>query len=140
MHVPFRGLPDAQTSVMRGDLVLFMTFFSAGGDLVQAGKLRAIAVTTSKRLAILPDVPTMQEAGLPEYSYDPWFGLLAPAGTNLAILQKINAEISAISKLPDISQAFGKLGVTLASSSREEFENLVRQDTARFARLFERAN
>ena len=139
VHVPFRGLPDAQTSVMRGDSVLFMTFFSAGGDLVQAGKLRAIAVTTSKRLAALPDVPTMQEAGLSEYSYEPWFGLLAPVGTNTAILQKVNAEISAISKLPDINQTFGRLGVALAASTRDEFGNLVRQDTERFAKLFARA-
>ena len=79
VHVPYRGLPEAHTSVMRGDAALFMTFFSAGGDLIQANRLRPIGVTTAKRLAVLPDVPTLQEAGLPGYVYDPWFGLLAPA-------------------------------------------------------------
>jgi tripartite-type tricarboxylate transporter receptor subunit TctC len=81
VHVPYRGLPEAHTSVMRGDTVLFMSFFSAGGDLIQANRLRPIGVTTANRLAVLPDVPTLQEAGLSGYVYDPWFGLLAPAAT-----------------------------------------------------------
>jgi len=139
VHVPYRGLPDAHTSVMRNDAVLFMTFFSAGGDLIQGGKLRPIAVTTTKRLANLPDVPTMQEAGVKGYSYDPWFGILAPAGTDPEILQKVNVAISEISKSADLQQTFGKLGVDLVSASREDFAKLLQQDTERFSKLFKDA-
>ncbi len=139
VHVPYRGLPDAHTAVMRQDAVLFMTFFSAGGDLIQGGKLRPIAVTTSKRLATLPDVPTMQEAGVQGYAYEPWFGILAPAGTDPAILQKLNTDISEVSKSPDLQQSFGKLGVDLISSSRQDFTKLLQQDTERFGALFKNA-
>src|SRR5262249_21009827 len=89
VHVPHRGLPESHTSVMRGDAALFMTFYSAGGDLIEGGKLRAVAVTTAKRLAVLPNVPTAQEAGLAGFAYDPWFGVLAPAGTPKEIVDKV---------------------------------------------------
>jgi tripartite-type tricarboxylate transporter receptor subunit TctC len=139
VHVPYRGLPDAHTSIMRNDALLFVTFFSAGGDLIQAGRLRPIAVTTAKRLAVLPDVPTMQEAGVQGYAFEPWFGLLAPANTDPQILEIVNLAISEISRSPDLQQTFGKLGVDLISSSREDFGRLLRQDTERFSTLFKNA-
>ncbi len=139
VHVPYRGLPEAHTSVMRGDATLFMTFFSAGGDLIQAGKLRPIGVTTSTRLAVLPDVPTLQEAGLPGYVYDPWFGLLAPAGTPKAVIAEINRAITLASKMPDHVERFTRLGVDLKVSSPEEFTALVKSDTERFTKLFGKA-
>src|SRR6185295_9162525 len=81
VHLPFRGLPESQTAVIRGDVAFAFTFFNVGGDLVQSGKMRGIAVTGSTRLAGLPDIPTFKEAGLPDYQYDAWFGILAPAAT-----------------------------------------------------------
>jgi len=136
VHVPFRGLPEAHTSVMRGDTALFMTFFSAGGDLIDGKRLRPIAVTTATRLAVLPDVPTMQEAGLPGYAYDPWFGLMAPAGTPRPVIDIINQAIVAASKMPDHVERFTRLGVDLAVSTPEEFDALVKFDTDRFTKLF----
>src|SRR5579871_1223905 len=140
VHVPYRGLPEAHTSVMRGDAIVFVTFFSAGGDLIQAGRLRPIAVTTAQRLAVLPDVPTLQEAGIAGYSYDPWFGLLAPAGTPKPVIDAINRTIVAASKLPDHVERFTKLGVDLAVSTPEEFDALVKSDTERFTKLFGKAH
>jgi tripartite-type tricarboxylate transporter receptor subunit TctC len=122
VHVPYRGLPEAHTSVMRGDAIVFMTFFSAGGDLIEAGRLRPIGITTAQRLAVLPDVPTLQEAGIAGYSYDPWFGLLAPAGTPKPVINTINRAIVTASKLPDHVERFTKLGVDLAVSTPEEFD------------------
>jgi tripartite-type tricarboxylate transporter receptor subunit TctC len=136
VHVPYRGLPEAHTSVMRGDANLFMTFFSAGGDLIQAGKLRPIGVTTATRLAVLPDVPTLQEAGLPGYVYDPWFGLLAPAGTPKAVITEINRAVTLASKMPDHVERFTRLGVDLKVSTPEEFGALVKSDTEQFTKLF----
>jgi tripartite-type tricarboxylate transporter receptor subunit TctC len=139
VHVPYRGLPEAHTSVMRGDAALFMTFFSAGGDLIQANRLRPIGVTTANRLAVLPDVPTLQESGLPGYVYDPWFGLLAPAATPKAVIGEINRAITVASKMPDHVQRFTRLGVDLTVSTPEEFTDLVKADTDRFTRLFGKA-
>jgi len=139
VHVPYRGLPEAHTSVIRGDAIVFMTFFSAGGDLIEAGRLRPIAVTTTQRLAVLPDVPTLQEAGVAGYSYDPWFGLLAPAGTPKPVIDTINRAIVTASKLPDHVERFTKLGVDLAVSTPEDFDALVKSDTERFTKLFGKA-
>jgi len=140
VHVPYRGLPEAHTSVIRGDSIVFMTFFSAGGDLIQAGRLRPIGVTTAKRLAVLRDVPTLQESGVAAYAYDPWFGLLAPAGTPKPVIDTINKSIVAASKLPDHVERFTKLGVDLAVSTPEEFDTLVKSDTERFTKLFGKAH
>jgi tripartite-type tricarboxylate transporter receptor subunit TctC len=137
--VPYRGLPEAHTSVMRGDAIVFMTFFSAGGDLIQAGRLRPIGITTAQRLAVLPDVPTLQEAGIAGYSYDPWFGLLAPAGTPKPVIDTVNRAIVTASKRPDHVERFTKLGVDLAVSTPEEFDALVKSDTERFTKLFGKA-
>jgi tripartite-type tricarboxylate transporter receptor subunit TctC len=139
VHVPYRGLPEAHTSVMRGDAAVFMTFFSAGGDLIQAGKLRPIGVTTANRLAVMPEVPTLQESGLPGYVYDPWFGLLAPAGTPKAVIDEINRAITLASKMPDHVERFTRLGVDLKVSTPDEFTALVKSDTERFTKLFGKA-
>ena len=140
VHVPYRGLPEAHTSIIRGDAIVFMTFFSAGGDLIEAGRLRPIGVTTAKRLAVLPDVPTLQEAGVASYSYDPWFGLLTPAGTPKPVIEAINRAIVAASKLPDHVERFTKLGVDLSVSTPDEFDALVKSDTERFTKLFGKAH
>src|SRR5258707_14299920 len=100
VHVPYRGLPEAHTSGIRGDAIVFMTFFSAGGDLIEAGRLRPIGVPTAQGLPVLPQVPPLQETGIAGYSYDPWFGLLAPAGTPKPVVDTINRTIVTASKLP----------------------------------------
>jgi tripartite-type tricarboxylate transporter receptor subunit TctC len=139
VHVPYRGLPEAHTSVMRGDATLFMTFFSAGGDLIEGHKLRPIGVTTASRLKVLPDVPTLQEAGVAGYAYDPWFGLLAPAGTPKPVIDEINRAVTLASKMPDHVERFTRLGVDLKVSTPEEFTALVKSDTERFTKLFGKA-
>ena len=95
VHVPFRGLPESHTAVIRGDVAMGFTFFSRGGDLILSGKVRALAVTGPNRLSVLPDVPTFKEAGVPEFQYDSWFGILALAGTPKPIVAKISQDIAA---------------------------------------------
>ncbi|MBO0753468.1 MAG: tripartite tricarboxylate transporter substrate binding protein [Bradyrhizobiaceae bacterium] len=136
VHVPYRGLPEAHTSVMRSDALLFMTFYGAGGDLIRAGKLRPVAVTSARRIPELPDVPTVAEEGVPGFSYDAWFGLLAPAGTPRPVIAAINEAVLASSRMPDHIARFRNLGIELATSTPEEFDTLVKTDTERFSRLF----
>lgn len=139
-HVPFKGLPDAQVAVMRGDATLFMTFFSAGADLIASGKLRAIAIAGPKRMAALPDVPTVVEAGVPKYQYDAWFGFLAPAGTPKDVIGRMQNGIAEVARMSAFQERFSKLGIDVATTSPEAMDALLRSDTERFTRIFGRAD
>ncbi len=138
-HVPYRGSPEAQTAVIRNDAQMFFTFSNVGSDLIQGGKIRALAVSTPQRLPNLPDVPTFAEAGMPEYSYDAWFGLLAPAGTPQPVVDKINADISAVIALPEVRQRLAQQGVLFAPNRASDFNAVLSGDAARFKKLFAQA-
>ena len=134
--VPHRGLPESQTAVIRGDVAMAFTFFNVGGDLIQGGKLRAVAVTGNKRMSQLPDVPTFAEAGLPEFTYDAWFGIMVPAGTPKPIIDKISKDVAAGLQAPDMKARFDPQGAELASSTPEKFGEVLRSDAERYGALF----
>jgi tripartite-type tricarboxylate transporter receptor subunit TctC len=135
VHLPFRGLPESQTAVIRGDVAMAFTFFNVGGDLIQGGKMRGLAVTGAKRLAGLPDVPTFKEAGLPEFEYDAWFGILAPAATPKPIVAKVSEAVAAVLQMPDVKARFEPQGVELKSSPPDTFDAVIRTDTERYGRI-----
>jgi len=135
VHLPFRGLPESQTAVIRGDVAMAFTFFNVGGDLVQSGKMRGLAVTGAKRLSGLPAVPTFAEAGLPEYQYDAWFGILAPAGTPKAIVAKVSQTVAEVLQLPDVKARFEPQGVELKSSPPDTFDAVIRSDAERYGKI-----
>ena len=135
VHLPFRGLPESQTAVIRGDVAMAFTFFNVGGDLVQSGKMRGLAVTGTKRLAGLPDVPTFTEAGLPEFQYDAWFGVMAPAATPKPIVAKVAEAIAAVLQLPDVKARFEPQGVELKSSPPDTFDAVIRSDAERYGKI-----
>jgi tripartite-type tricarboxylate transporter receptor subunit TctC len=135
VHLPFRGLPESQTAVIRGDVAMAFTFFNVGGDLVQSGKMRGLAVTGAKRLAGLPDVPTFAEAGLPEFRYDAWFGIMAPAATPKPIVAKVAEAIAAVLQLPDVKARFEPQGVELKSSPPDTFDAVIRSDAERYGKI-----
>jgi tripartite-type tricarboxylate transporter receptor subunit TctC len=140
VHVPFKGLPETHTAIIRGDVALGFSFFAAAGDLIQGGRLRALAVTGPERLSVLPDVPTFKEAGLPEFQYDSWFGILAPAGTPKAIVDKVNRDIAEIVRMPDVKARFEPQGAVLVSTTPERFGEILREDVQRYAALFKQTN
>ena len=133
--LPFRGLPESQTAVIRGDVAMAFTFFNVGGDLIQAGKMRGLAVTGPKRLAGLPDVPTFAEAGLPEFQYDAWFGILAPAATPKPIVAKVSEAVAAALQMADVKARFEPQGVELKSSPPDTFDAVLRSDAERYGRI-----
>jgi tripartite-type tricarboxylate transporter receptor subunit TctC len=136
VHLPFRGLPEAQTAVIRGDVAMGFTFFNVGGDLVQSGKMRGLAVTGPRRLASLPDVPTFAEAGFPEYRYDAWFGILAPAATPKAIVGKVSQDVAQVLQAADMKARFEPQGVELVSSPPDAFNQVLKSDAERYGKLF----
>ncbi len=138
-HVPYKGSPEAQTAIIRNDAQMFFTLWNVGSDLIQAGKIKALAVTTNTRLPTLPNVPTFAEAGMPEFSYDAWFGLLAPSGTPPAIVNRINADVAAVIALPDVQKRLSQQGVAFAPNQASAFNAAIASDAARFKKMFAEA-
>lgn len=132
VHVPHKGIAEAHTSILRGDVSLFMTFFSAASDLIEGKKLRAVAVSTTTRLPALANVPTMQEAGASGYSYDPWFGLFAPVGTPHRVVLKVGEGFQEVATTDGIARRFAEIGVIIKVVVGDEFAKVVADDALRF--------
>jgi tripartite-type tricarboxylate transporter receptor subunit TctC len=139
VHVPFRGTPEQLTSIMRGDSQMSMAFLGNALPFITSGKVRALAIATAARNPALPDVPTLAEAGLPQYKYDSWFGIMAPAGTPAPILKKISEDIASILKLPDVQARFQTIGALTVTTSPEQFDAVIRADTDRYGKLLKAA-
>jgi tripartite-type tricarboxylate transporter receptor subunit TctC len=136
VHVPYKGAPEAVTSVVRGDTQMYFTPINVGVELVQAGKVRALAVATGERNPTMKDLPTISEAGLPGFKYDSWFGLLAPAGTPRDIVAKINRDLVEILKTDDIKAKFDAQGVNAMPLTPEAFDKIIAGDIAKLAEIF----
>ena len=106
---------------------------------IKAGKLRALAVTTAKRSVALPDVPTLEEAGLPGFDMGTWFGMLAPAGTPKDIVARLNADMVKIIQSPEFRKKTDDIGADPIANTPEQMARQIKDDTARFARLVKEA-
>jgi tripartite-type tricarboxylate transporter receptor subunit TctC len=102
--------------------------------------MRGLAITGAKRLPGLPDVPTFKEAGLPEFDYDAWFGILAPAATPKAIVAKVSQDLAQVLAQPDVKARFAAQGVELVSSAPDKFDAVLRSDAERFGKIVKPAN
>jgi tripartite-type tricarboxylate transporter receptor subunit TctC len=138
LHVPYKGTPDAQTSIIRGDTDFFFSPATVSDALINTGKVKALAVTGSTRVPSLHNVPTFQEAGTPEFKYNAWFGLLAPANTPKDILDKISADVAEVAKMPDVRERLADQGTTVATSTPTEFDAILRSDTERFSNMLKK--
>jgi tripartite-type tricarboxylate transporter receptor subunit TctC len=134
-HVPYKGIPEALTAVVSGSVQFNFSPVVNVLPLVRDGKLLALAASTGKRSAILPDVPTVEEAGVAGYAFDPWFGLLAPAKTPTALLAKLSSEIARIVELPDVKERLRSLGADAAPTTPKAFDAHVRTEVAKFEKI-----
>jgi tripartite-type tricarboxylate transporter receptor subunit TctC len=134
-HVPYRGSSGAATDLVAG--VVESSFAGVPNALAQVpqGRLKALAVTTAKRAPQLPDVPTMQEAGVAGYDASVWLALLAPAGTPPEIVHKLNAEVAKLMASPDTKKALFDAGVEPATSTPEEMSAYLAQELARWGKV-----
>ena len=139
VHVPYKGIPEALTDTIAGRVQFFMTPPVTLGTMLKDGKVRALGVTGRKRVRSYPDVPTVSEAGISGFVWESWAGILAPARTPREIVNKLNQEIAAILKMPDIQQRFVGLGTEPTPSTPAEFDKLVASELKRVAELARKA-
>lgn len=140
VHVPYRGGGPAVSDLIAGHVQLsFMTVLEASGH-IKAGKLRALAVTSDKRVPALADVPTLAEGALPGFNSISWLGLLAPAGTPPDIVEKISADVRAVLADEAVKARFVALGGVPRGTTSGEFEKLIANDRARYARIIAERN
>ena len=128
------------TDVLAGNVPLAVVDLPSSLQQIKAGKLHAFAVTSPQRLPQLPDVPTAAEAGLPGYDSTGWFGVVAPAGTPAAIVNRLNAEITAALNDPAIQASMRNLGVEPAPSKPEAFEAYIRSETQKWGKVIRQAS
>ena len=133
VHVPFNGSPPAVTATIQGETQMMFAVMQPLQAQIQAGKLRALAVTTRTRFALLPDLPTIAEAGFPGFEALAWNGVLVPAGTPKAIVQRLNGEIDAILKDPVVKSTLNAQGFELVGGTPENFANLIRSESDKWA-------
>lgn len=138
-HVPYKGSNPALNDLLGGQVDAVFDTPAAVMPHVKAEKLKALAVTTSKRTASAPGVPTMIEAGLPGYDVSVWFGLMAPAGTSPHILQKIHADTAASLASPDVVERLDALGLEVTTMEPDAFAALLRADLAKWAEVIKKA-
>jgi tripartite-type tricarboxylate transporter receptor subunit TctC len=134
-HVPYKGSAPALTDLMGGQVQLMFDNLPSSLGFIKAGKLRALAVTSTARAAALPDVPTMQEAGVPGFEASSWFGVLAPAGTPRDIVTKLDAEIAKWLATSEAREKLAAQGAIAAGGSPEDFARHIAAETTKWAKV-----
>jgi tripartite-type tricarboxylate transporter receptor subunit TctC len=132
VHVPYQGSPQAVTDLLAGRVSVMFSPASAVVPHVKAGKLKALASATSKRPSIAPDLPTMAEAGLPDFDASIWFGLMAPAGTPQPILDRLAAAVNEALKSSEARTSYAAQGFDLLGGGPQDMARTIKDDTARW--------
>ena len=134
-HIPYRGDTPSLTDVMSGAIAVAFPTAIAAMPNVKSGRLRAIAVTSAKRIPSLPDVPTVSESGLPGFESVSWGGVMAPAGTPPEIINRLNTEINRILKLPDVIEKLSALGAEVVGTTPDEFAAYLKAEIAKWGKV-----
>jgi tripartite-type tricarboxylate transporter receptor subunit TctC len=135
LHIPYKGATLAITELIGGQIVLYSSSMPPALPLIQAGKLKALGVTTGKRLAPLPNVPTVAESGVPGYEAVNWYGVLVPAGTPKEIVAKLHTDIVRILKQPDVKERFAGEGGEIVADTPEEFGAFIRKEVPKWSKV-----
>jgi tripartite-type tricarboxylate transporter receptor subunit TctC len=139
-HIPYRGSGDAVQAVVSGQVLMTISDTGPMAGLLRARKLRALAITTPKRTPAFPNIPTMEEAGVPDMRITLWTGIVAPAGTPAAIIGRLEEAIADTLALPGVQSAMNGIFVDARSSTPDEFRALIARDTARWKEVAATAN
>ncbi|MES2246731.1 MAG: tripartite tricarboxylate transporter substrate binding protein [Pseudomonadota bacterium] len=140
LHVPYKGTAGAVTDLLGGRIDAMFLPVHVALQHIQAGKLKALATGSSHRLPQLPDVPTLAEAGVTADNVDMWYGVLAPKGTPANVVARLNTEIAAVLKSPEVAKSFESQGMVPASSTPAAFGALIQKDAQRWATVVKKGN
>ncbi len=140
LHIPYKGSPEAIQDAMTGRSAFYMAPINTVVGQMKDGKLTALGVSTLKRAEVMPDVPALAEQGLRDFDISLWFGVWAPAGTPPAIVQKLNAQITAILQSAEVKEQFAKLGITPSPMKPDEFGRFVREQIDTYRRIVKQAD
>jgi tripartite-type tricarboxylate transporter receptor subunit TctC len=134
-HIPYKGAAQAMTDVMGAQVQLYMSSVPTALSQIKGGRLRAIVVTSAKRLPDLPDVPTVAESGFKDFESSTWFGLLARAGTSQPIISRLNSEVNRVLQTAEVREKFASEGAEVISGTPEQFADLLKQEIERWGRI-----
>jgi tripartite-type tricarboxylate transporter receptor subunit TctC len=135
VHVPYKGSGPALIDLLGGQTQLMFSTMPPALPHVKSGRLRALGMTGTKRSLLLPDLPTIAEAGLPGYEITQWWGLLGPAGMPAAIVTRINTDVNAILQLPDVKERFASAGADTAPNTPAWFATYMKSEVAKWAKV-----
>src|SRR5688572_13195920 len=135
VHIPYKNAGQGTSDVIAGQIPINVTNFPIVIGFIQQGRLRALAVASAERQPLLPDVPTMQESGVPNFEVNSWYGVCAPAAVPAALLDKLNADIVSVLRIPEIDKRLTELGMPPAPTTRDEFDQFMRKEIARWAKV-----
>lgn len=138
-HIPYKGSVPALTSVAGGEVDMLFVDIAAAQPFLDSGKVRPLAVTTKTRSAVLPELPTVEESGLPGYDAMPWLGIVAPAGTPPAVVERLQASLQKMKAAPDIQQQFRKMGLDGQFTRPDAFGAFIVSDSAKWAELIRKS-
>ena len=135
VHVPHKGSDQARTAVLGGQVQMMFDAITTMAGQARAGKVRALGTTGRKRSSVMPDVPTISEAGVPGYEATIWLGMMAPAGTPRPVLEKLNATVNRIINSPEVKDAWARQGAVPMGMSIEQFDKFLREEIVKWAKV-----
>lgn len=135
VHIPYKGAPQALTDVIAGQVQLMFASVTSVKPQIEAGRLRALAVTDSKRSQALPQLPTVAETGVPGYEARAWHGVVAPAGTPAAVVARLNSELNKILQLAEVRAKLSREGAEIIGSTPREFAAYIRAEIPKWAKI-----
>jgi tripartite-type tricarboxylate transporter receptor subunit TctC len=135
VHVPYKGSSGARSDILGGQVQMMFDAITTMAPHVRAGKLKALGTSGKARSTVLPEVPTLNEAGVPGYDAVIWLGIMAPAGTPRAVVERLNAEITKAANTPEMKEAWAKQGAAAMSMTPDEFGRYMREDIDKWARI-----
>lgn len=139
MAVPYKGVPQAMTDLVGGVVHFTIADLVNGLQQARAGRVTALGVTSRNRSPLAPEVPSLAEAGLPDYDLTVWFGMAGPAGMPAPIVQRINKALQEVLADPVVKKRFETTGLTATPSSAEDFGKLIARDIAKWGQVFRNA-
>lgn len=135
LHIPYRGSGPALMAVLGGETQLAIADITTASAQIKSGRVKALGVLSRERSALAPDIPTLQESGLPGFESAGWFGILAPAATPAPVVQRLNAEITAVLRSPDVRERFAAAGLEPLPSTPEAMAALMKTETVKWAKV-----